>query len=67
MVVDSEAKKQREVLAAQAEQEVSALRAEAIVAVGRAEAEAKKLALSAWAVPGANNFVKIEVSRSPLV
>ncbi len=64
MVVDSEAKKQREVLAAEAEREASVLRSEAIIAIGKAEAEAKKLALSAWAVPGADNFVRIEVANA---
>ncbi len=62
MVVDAEAKKEREVLAAEAEKEASVLRAEAIVAIGEAEAKAKKLALSAWSVEGADNFVRIEVA-----
>ena len=63
MVVDAEAKKEREVLAAEAEKDASTLRAQAIVAIGEAEATAKKLELGAWAVPGAEHFVKIEVAR----
>jgi len=64
MIVDAEAKKEREVLAAEAEKEASVLRADAIVAIGEAEATAKKLALGAWAVPGAEHFVKIEVANA---
>lgn len=64
VVVNAEARKEQVVLSAQGEQEASVLRSQAILAIGRSEAEAKKLQLSAWAVPGAENFVRIEVAKA---
>jgi regulator of protease activity HflC (stomatin/prohibitin superfamily) len=63
-VIAAEAAKQKTVLAAQGEQEAAALRAQAILALGQAEADAKKLQLGAYAVDGADNFVKIEVAKN---
>lgn len=51
------------VLAANAEREAAEARASAILAIGTAEAESKKLQLSAYAVPGAEAFVTVEVSK----
>jgi len=62
--LQAEAEKNRNVLIAQGEREAAENRAEAILALGQAEAEAKKLQLSAYAVPGADAFVKIEVAKS---
>lgn len=62
--LQAEAEKNRNVLIAEGEKEAAINRAQAIEALGRAEAEAKKLALSAYAVPGADAFVKIEVAKS---
>jgi regulator of protease activity HflC (stomatin/prohibitin superfamily) len=60
----AQAEKDRNVLIAMGEKEAAMNRAQAIEALGRAEAEAKRLALSAYAVPGADSFVKIEVAKS---
>ncbi len=59
----AEAEKNQNVLRAEGDKTSGELRAVAIIALGRAEAEAKKLQLSAYAVPGADAFVKIEVSK----
>jgi len=57
------AQKKQNVLAAEGDKEAGDLRAQAIIAIGRAEAEATQLKLSAYAVPGAENFVRIEVAK----
>lgn len=74
-VLAAEASAQQVTLAAQAEKDQNVLRAEgdklagdlraqAILALGKSEAEAQKLKLSAYAVPGADAFVRIEVAKS---
>jgi regulator of protease activity HflC (stomatin/prohibitin superfamily) len=60
----AEAEKNRNVLIAEGEKEAAVNRAQAILALGSAEAESKKMQLSAFAVPGADAFVKIEVAKS---
>lgn len=60
--VAAEADKRRNVLSAEGDRESGLLRAQAIEALGKAEAEATKLKLSAYAVPGAEAFVKVEVA-----
>ncbi len=60
----AEAEKRQAILVAEGEKEAGLLRAHAIQALGAAEAEAQKLRLSAYAVPGADSFVKIEVAKS---
>ncbi len=60
----AEAEKQKLVLEATGNRDASVLRAEGLLAVGKAEAEAKKLALSAYAVPGAEAFVRVEVAKA---
>lgn len=62
VALQAEAEKNRNVLIAQGEREAAENRAKAILALGQAEAEAKKLQLSAYAVPGADAFVKIQVA-----
>jgi regulator of protease activity HflC (stomatin/prohibitin superfamily) len=64
VALQAEAEKSRNVLVSQGEREAAVNRAEAILAEGKAKAESQKLALSAYAVPGADAFVKIEVSKS---
>lgn len=59
----AEAEKAQNVLKAEGEKLAGELRAQAILALGQAEAEAQKLKLSAYAVPGADAFVKVEVSK----
>jgi regulator of protease activity HflC (stomatin/prohibitin superfamily) len=63
-VLAAEAAKKQQVLEAEAEKESGVLRAEAILAIGRAEAEAQKVRLQAYAVEGADNFVRIEIAKS---
>ncbi len=63
-VLAAEAAKKQQVLEAEAERESGVLRAEAIIAIGNAEAEAQKVQLQAYAVEGADNFVRIEIARA---
>lgn len=74
-ILKAEQQKQQAILAAEGSKETQALQAtgardaalleaEGTLAKGKAEAEAKKLQLSAYAVPGADAFVKIEVARA---
>lgn len=60
----AKAEAEKVVLAANAEREAAEARAAAILALGTAEAESKRLQLSAYAVPGAEAFVQIEVAKS---
>lgn len=62
-VVAAEAQKQVAVLNATGEQQASELKARAILALGQSEAESQRLKLSAYAVPGAEAFVRIEVAK----
>ena len=64
VVLQAEAEKQRTVLGAEGEKESGELKAAAILALGQAEAEAQKLRLQAYAVPGADVFAKVEISKS---
>lgn len=64
VALQAEAEKSRNVLIAQGEREAAENRAQAILSLGQAEAEAQKLKLSAYAVPGADAFVRIEVAKS---
>ena len=63
-VLAAEAQKASNVLAAQGEQESGLLRAQAIEALGKAEASATKQKLQAYAVTGADAYVKIQVAES---
>lgn len=60
----AQAEKNQNVMKAEGEKLAGFMRAEAILALGKAEAEAQKFRLSAYAVPGADAFVKIEVAKS---
>jgi regulator of protease activity HflC (stomatin/prohibitin superfamily) len=60
----AEADRKQVVLAAEGEKEAGLLKAAAIEALGAAEAEAQKLRLSAYAVPGVEAFARIEVAKS---
>lgn len=75
MVTSAQAENEKAIIAAKAEQQKLTLEAEgkkqAMIAVaegtlaqGKAEAAAKELMLKAWAVPGADAFVKVEVSKN---
>ena len=63
-LIAAEAQKQVAILAATGEQQASELKARAILALGQSEAEAQRLKLSAYAVPGAEAFVRIEIAKS---
>lgn len=74
-ILDAEKAKQERVLAAEAEKAEQVLKSEgerlagenraaAIVAIGEAEARAKEVNLMAYAVDGADNFVRIEIAKS---
>lgn len=63
-VLAAEADKQEQVLRAEGEKEAGVLKAQAIIAIGEAEAHAKKVNFMAYAVDGADNFVKIEIAKS---
>lgn len=60
----AKANKKQVVLAAEAEKEAGLLKGAAITAIGAAEAEATKLKLAAYAVPGSDNYTKIMVAES---
>lgn len=73
-VTKAQADNEKSILAAKAEKEKSILEAEGkkmaqiamaegTLAMGKAEAEAKRLLLEAWAVPGAEAFVQVEVAK----
>ena len=62
-LIAAEAQKQVAILAATGEQQASELKARAILALGQSEAEAQRLKLAAYAVPGAEAFVRIEVAK----
>lgn len=74
-IIAAKAEQQKTLLAAEAEQKKLILEAEGkkqsmiaiaegTLAQGKAEAEAKRLQLSAWAVPGAEAFTKVEISKN---
>lgn len=75
MVTAAQAENEKAILTAKAEQQKLTLEAEGkkaamiataegTLAMGKAEATAKELMLKAWAVPGAESFVKVEVSKN---
>lgn len=63
-ILAAEGSKQTQMLQATGARDASLLEAEGILAKGKATAEAQKLQLSAYAVPGADSFVKIEVAKA---
>jgi regulator of protease activity HflC (stomatin/prohibitin superfamily) len=63
VVINAKAEADRQVAISEATKQAEINRAVGIEAVGRAEAEAQKLRLQAYAVPGADAFVRVEVSK----
>lgn len=63
-ILAAEAKKKQVVMSAEAEKESGILRAESILAMGKAEADALKLKLQSYAVPGSDLYAKIQVAES---
>lgn len=62
-VAQAEASQKTQVLEAEGKKMAMIATAEGTLAMGKAEAQAKELLLRAWAVPGADSFVKVEVSK----
>ncbi len=63
-VIAAKAEQQKLILEAEGQKEAMIAKAEGTLAMGKAEAQAKELLLKAWAVPGAESFVKVEVSKN---
>jgi regulator of protease activity HflC (stomatin/prohibitin superfamily) len=63
-VLKAKAEQQKLVLEATGHRDAALLEAEGTLAKGKADAEAQKLKLSAYAVTGADAFVKIEVAKA---
>jgi regulator of protease activity HflC (stomatin/prohibitin superfamily) len=63
VILDAEAHQQKLVLEATGTRDAKLLEAQGILAIGQSEAEAQKLRLSAYAVPGADIFARIEIAR----
>jgi regulator of protease activity HflC (stomatin/prohibitin superfamily) len=63
-ILAAEGSKQTQMLQATGARDAALLEAEGTLAKGRASAEAQKLQLSAYAVPGADAFVKVEVAKA---
>lgn len=64
VIIAAKANAEQVTVAADAEQKAAQAKATAIEAIGKAEADAKKLQLGAYAVPGADAFVQIEVAKA---
>lgn len=64
LVINAKAEAEKQVALSEAAKQAEINRAVGIEAIGKAEAEAKKLGLSAFAVPGAESFVKVEVAKN---
>lgn len=64
VTIAAKAQAEQVTVAAEANRIAAEADAAAILARGKAEAEAQKLRLQAYAVPGADAFVKIEVSKN---
>lgn len=62
-IISAKAEQQKLILEAEGKKQAQIALAEGILATGKAEAEAKKLLLQAWAVPGADAFVQVEVAK----
>lgn len=63
-VIAAKAEAQKLILEAEGKQKSMEAIAIGTLAMGKAEAQAKELMLKAWAVPGADSFVKVEVSKN---
>ena len=63
-ILGAEAEKEKLVLEATGSRDAEVLRAEGIVAVGEAEAAAIQLKMTAYSVPGSENYVTMETAKS---
>jgi regulator of protease activity HflC (stomatin/prohibitin superfamily) len=63
VILDAEARQQKLVLEATGNRDARLMEAEGILAIGKSEAEAQRLRLSAYSVPGADAYVRVEVAR----
>ncbi|ALG68175.1 SPFH domain-containing protein [Beggiatoa leptomitoformis] len=64
VVLNAEAQQQKFVLEATGTRDARLLEAEGTLAIGKSEAEAQRLRLSAFAVAGADAYVKVEVAKA---
>ncbi|MDR2863320.1 MAG: hypothetical protein LBV54_05545 [Puniceicoccales bacterium] len=64
VVFKAEAEKKRNIAEAEGKAQAGKLEAEGILAVGQATAEANRLLLSSYSVPGSENYVKTKVAES---
>lgn len=64
VVIAAKAEAARNIAISEAQKQAEINRSIGILAVGKSEAEANKLKFSAYAVPGADDFVKIQVAQS---
>jgi regulator of protease activity HflC (stomatin/prohibitin superfamily) len=64
MIIAAKATAQQSILEAEGKQKAMEATAIGTLAMGKAEAQSKELMLKAWAVPGAESFVKVEVSKN---
>jgi regulator of protease activity HflC (stomatin/prohibitin superfamily) len=63
VILKAEGEQQKLVMEATGNRDARLLQAEGTLAIGKAEAEAQRLRLSAYAVAGADAFVRVEVAR----
>lgn len=61
---EADGERQKSILEAEGSKEAGILKAQAILALGQAEAEANKLKLASFSVPGSDNYVKTEIAKS---
>ena len=61
---EADGERQKSILEAEGVKEAGMLKAKSILALGQAEAEANKLKLASFAVPGSDNYVKTEIAKS---
>jgi regulator of protease activity HflC (stomatin/prohibitin superfamily) len=64
VVFKAEAEKKRNIAEAEGKAQAGKLEAEGLLAVGQANAEANRLLLSSFSVPGSENYVKTKVAES---
>lgn len=64
LMITAEGEAKKSVLEAEGKKTAMIATAEGTLAIGKAEAASKELMLKAWAVPGADAFVKVEVAKN---
>jgi len=62
-IIAAHAEQQKRVLEAEGQRDADIAKSKGVLALGQAEAEANKLRLQSYAVPGADTFAKIEIAK----